>query len=186
MRTGKGLIVILLALIIIMAGCSSKASKNRQKQDDPAVNDVTVNTEGDPTPSETTYAGTEAWENIKDYSNPVYVDESSGIELSGGGFASSDEDPEDALGYSASDYYGVTGWVTEGSDDTILFLTFYKDGTWECADGSFSILRKGEYTVSGGSAIMTDTNGGKTQAYINELGTLIWNVGEDEIIFTFE
>ncbi len=51
-------------------------------------------------------------------------------------------------------------------------------------DGNSKIISKGEYVVTEGVANMTDTNGIETRANIPEYGTLIWSIGDGDIIFS--
>lgn len=139
------------------------------------------------------YGTISVFDGQRDFSIHLYVEEDYDSDpdpdydtgLTGGDSSSNDETTDDESGYTASDYWGVIGWYSEGKDDGELILTFYKDGTWDCMDGNSRIIVKGEYTVSDGIATMTDTDGDNTHAYMPEYGKLIWSFGDGDIIFGF-
>ncbi len=133
------------------------------------------------------YGTIRVFDGQRDFSIHLYVEEDYGSDpdsgLTGGGLVSQDETTGENADYEASDYWGVTGWGCEAEDGSVLMLTFYSEGKWDFADESFTIISKGEYVVSEGVAIMTDSEGVETRAYIRENGTLIWSVEEGEIPF---
>lgn len=122
----------------------------------------------------------------RDFMIHLYVDEKYGsdTDLTGGGLVSQGETTGKVPGYDASDYWGVIGWYCEGEDDSMLLLTFHRDGKWDCMDGNYNFISEGEYTVSDGIATMTDTDGVNTYAHIPENGSLVWSVEEGDIIFS--